>query len=235
MRDGPEIDVVIPTLNAAATLGATLASLSAARADGLVRAVVVSDGGSTDRTVDVAAASGARIERGAPGRGRQLAAGARAARAPWLLFLHADTRLAAGWERAARVLMAGDGARGRAAAFSFALDDPSVSARVLERLVALRARVAALPYGDQGLLISRTLYDEVGGYRPMPLMEDVDMARRVGARRLVVLPARAVTSAARYRRDGYVRRGARNLFCLALYFLAWRRARSPASTGSVRE
>lgn len=219
MRDGPEIDVVIPTLNAAATLGATLASLSAARADGLVRAVVVSDGGSTDRTVDVAAASGARIERGAPGRGRQLAAGARAARAPWLLFLHADTRLAAGWERAARVLMAGDGARSRAAAFSFALDDPSVSARVLERLVALRARVAALPYGDQGLLISRTLYDEVGGYRPMPLMEDVDMARRVGARRLVVLPARAVTSAARYRRDGYVRRGARNLFCLALYFL----------------
>ena len=219
MRDGPEIDVVIPTLNAAATLGATLASLSAARADGLVRAVVVSDGGSTDRTVDIAAASGARIERGAPGRGRQLAAGATAARAPWLLFLHADTRLAAGWERSARALMAGDGARGRAAAFSFALDDSSVSARVLERLVALRARVAALPYGDQGLLISRRLYDEVGGYRPMPLMEDVDMARRVGARRLVVLPARAVTSAARYRRDGYVRRGARNLFCLALYFL----------------
>ena len=219
MRDGPEIDVVIPTLNAAATLGATLASLSAARADGLVRAVVVSDGGSTDRTVDVAAASGARIERGAPGRGRQLAAGATAARAPWLLFLHADTRLAAGWEGAVRALMAGEGARSRAAAFSFALDDSSVSARVLERLVALRARVAALPYGDQGLLISRTLYDEVGGYRPMPLMEDVDMARRVGARRLVVLPARAVTSAARYRRDGYVRRGARNLFCLALYFL----------------
>ena len=219
MRDDPEIDVVIPTLNAAATLGAALGGLSAARADGLVRTVVVSDGGSTDRTVDIAMASGARIERGAPGRGRQLAAGARAARAPWLLFLHADTRLAAGWERAARELMAGEGARGRAAAFSFALDDPSVPARVLERLVALRARVAALPYGDQGLLISRTLYDEVGGYRPMPLMEDVDMARRIGARRLVVLPARAVTSAARYRRDGYVRRSARNLFCLALYFL----------------
>lgn len=219
MRDGPEIDVVIPTLNAAATLGATLGGLSAARADGLVRAVVVSDGGSTDRTVDVAAASGARVERGAPGRGRQLAAGAGVARAPWLLFLHADTRLAAGWERSARELMAGEGARGRAAAFSFALDDPSVRARVLEWLVALRVRVAALPYGDQGLLISRMLYDEIGGYRPMPLMEDVDMARRIGARRLVVLPARAVTSAARYRRDGYVRRSARNLFCLALYFL----------------
>ncbi len=219
MRDGPEIDVVIPTLNAAATLGATLGGLSDARADGLVRAVVVSDGGSTDRTVDIAVASGARVERGAPGRGRQLAAGARAARAPWLLFLHADTRLMAGWERAAHELMAGEGEPGRAAAFSFALDDPSVPARVLERLVALRARVAALPYGDQGLLISRTLYDEVGGYRPMPLMEDVDMVRRIGARRLVVLPARAVTSAARYRRDGYVRRGARNLFCLALYSL----------------
>ncbi len=219
MREGPEIDVVIPALNAAATLDATLRSLSAARAEGLVRAVIVSDGGSTDRTAAIAEASGAQVERGAPGRGRQLAAGAAAARSPWLLFLHADTRLAAGWERAARELTAAEGAPGRAAAFAFALDDPSAAARVLERLVAWRCRLAGLPYGDQGLLVPRTLYDEVGGYRPLPLMEDVDMARRIGRGRLSVLPAKAVTSAARYRREGYVRRSARNLFCLALYFL----------------
>ena len=210
---------MIPTLNAAATLDATLQSLSAAREEGLVRAVIVSDGSSTDRTAEIAEAAGARVERGPPGRGRQLAAGAMAARSPWVLFLHADTRLAAGWERTARELMADEGAQDRAAAFSFALDDPSIAARVLEWLVRWRCRIAALPYGDQGLLISRKLYDEIGGHRPMPLMEDVDVVRRIGSGRLVILPAKAVTSPARYRREGYVRRGVRNLFCLALYFL----------------
>ena len=203
---------MIPTLNAAATLDATLRSLSAAREEGLVRAIIVSDGGSTDRTTEIAEAAGARVERGPPGRGRQLADGAMAARSPWVLFLHADTRLAAGWERTARELMADEGAQGRAAAFSFALDDPSIAARVLEWLVRWRCRIAALPYGDQGLLMSRKLYDEIGGYRPMPLMEDVDVVRRIGSGRLVILPAKAVTSPARFRREGYVRRGVRNLF-----------------------
>jgi hypothetical protein len=80
-------------------------------------------------------------------------------------------------------------------------------------------RLLALPYGDQGLLISRALYDQIGGYRPLPLMEDVDLVRRLGRRRLAVLPADAVTSAARWRRDGWARRSARNLACLALHRL----------------
>jgi hypothetical protein len=76
----------------------------------------------------------------------------------------------------------------------------------------------ALPYGDQGLLISRRLYDAVGGYRPMPLMEDVDLVRRLGRARLHPLGASMLASARRYRRDGYWRRPLRNLCCLALYF-----------------
>ena len=75
-----------------------------------------------------------------------------------------------------------------------------------------------MPYGDQGLLVHRSLYDEVGGYRPIPLMEDVDLVRRIRKRRLVALDAEIITSAERYRRDGWWRRSARNLFCLALYF-----------------
>jgi hypothetical protein len=78
-------------------------------------------------------------------------------------------------------------------------------------------KLLALPYGDQGLLISRALYDAVGGYRPLPLMEDVDLVRRLGRRRLAVLPATATTSAERWRRDGWARRSARNLACLALH------------------
>jgi hypothetical protein len=80
------------------------------------------------------------------------------------------------------------------------------------------AAPSGLPYGDQGLLIHRDLLASVGGLRPLPLMEDVDLVRRLGRHRLEALPVAAVTSAARWRRDGYLRRSARNLACLALWF-----------------
>jgi hypothetical protein len=107
----------------------------------------------------------------------------------------------------------------RAAVFRYALDDPSPEARRLARIVNWRSRTLALPYGDQGLLIARAFYHSLGGFRPFPLMEDVDMARRIGRARLAHLDAALTTSAARYRRQGYVLRPLRNLLCLALYFL----------------
>jgi hypothetical protein len=85
--------------------------------------------------------------------------------------------------------------------------------------VAVRCTLFKLPYGDQGLLIPARLFREIGGYKPLPLMEDVDIVRRLGRRRIVMLRSRAITSAARYRRDGYGRRIARNLSCLGLYLL----------------
>jgi hypothetical protein len=91
--------------------------------------------------------------------------------------------------------------------------------RLLERLVALRCLLLALPYGDQGLLIPRQLYAELGGFRPMPLMEDVDLVRRLQRHRCVMLKSRALTSGARYRREGYLARGLRNFCCIALYYL----------------
>ncbi len=130
--------------------------------------------------------------------------------------------LAPGWEREASLFMerVDTGARPlAAAAFRFALDDIGFRPRMLERLVAARCAALRLPYGDQGLLIPKRLYEEIGGYRPLPLMEDVDLVRRLGRRRLVMLGSRAVTSAERFRRDGYVRRSGRNLVCLALYTL----------------
>ena len=110
------------------------------------------------------------------------------------------------------------GAENRAGYFDFALDDRAAAARRLEKLVAWRCRFLGLPYGDQGLLISRALYDAVGGFAPLPLMEDVDLVRRLGRRRLARIGARCVASARRYRQDGYWRRPLRNLLCLALYF-----------------
>jgi rSAM/selenodomain-associated transferase 2 len=215
----PSLSVVIPALDAAATLPATLAALAAAREGGLLREVLVVDSGSQDGTVELAADWGARVLQAPRGRGMQLAAGGDAAEGDWLLFLHADTRLAPGWVAAARAFMAQFGSEQRAAVFRLALDDGDPRARRIERLANWRARALGLPYGDQGLLIARDFYLKLGGYRPLPLMEDVDLVRRIGRRRIAILDAGAVTSAARYRTDGWWLRPLRNLALLGLYFL----------------
>ena len=154
------------------------------------------------------------------GRGVQLAAGAAAegADSAWLLFLHADTVLQDGWAEEAAAFLADPEAHMTAAAFRFALDDNARFARVIEWGVARRCRVLGLPYGDQGLLISRALFDAIGGFRPYPLFEDVDIVRRLGRARIRMLESAAVTSAERYRRSGYIVRPMRNLALLGLYF-----------------
>jgi len=220
------LSIVIPTLDAADVLGATLAALAPGierlGAQGTPVEVVIADGGSRDGTADVARRRGLRLTSAAQGRGRQLAAGAEAASGAWLLFLHADTRPAPGWADEVSAFIAAPGNEGRAACFRFALDDRGAAPRLLERLVALRCRLFSLPYGDQGLLIQRGFYEALGGFRPLPLMEDVDIARRIGRRRLAYLSTPAVTSAVRYRRAGYGARMLRNLCCLTLFSLGVR-------------
>jgi rSAM/selenodomain-associated transferase 2 len=206
---------VIPTLDAAAELPGALAALAGSE---LIGEIVVSDGGSCDGTVAIAEAAGARVVAAPRGRGPQLIAGAGATTGEWLLFLHADCRLAPGWEEAVGKFIARPDAAERVGYFAFVLDDPEPAARRLERIVAWRCRALALPYGDQGLLIARSLYDAISGFAPLPLMEDVDFARRLGRRRLMPIPAQIMASARRYRRDGYFRRPIRNLLCLTLYF-----------------
>lgn len=206
---------VIPALNASSTIEAAISSVRPS-----VERLIVVDGGSSDGTPSVAAAAGASVVLAPRGRGVQLAAGAAAAGADsaWLLFLHADTVLQDGWAEEAAAFLAGPEAQETAAAFCFVLDDSSRPARIIERGVARRCRMLGMPYGDQGLLISRTLFDAVGGFRPYPLFEDVDIVRRIGRARIRMLESAAVTSAERYRRSGYIVRPMRNLALLALYF-----------------
>lgn len=216
------ISVVIPTLNAQAELTATLAALVPGAVEGVVREVIIADGGSSDETREIAEVAGAEFIRAEKGRGAQLAAGAEAAKSDWLLFLHADTVLQPGWvqEAAAFVDRVDSGVRpSSAAAFSFALNDFGAKPRLLEMIVGLRCALLRVPYGDQGLLLPRPLYAELGGYRPIPLMEDVDIVRRLGRSRITMLRSKAVTSAARYKQEGYVARIARNLSCLSLYYM----------------
>ena len=218
------ITVVIPTLNSAETLPEVLAALVPAAVDGLVRQAVIADGGSDDGTLQIADEAGATVISAKRGRGSQLNSGAEAARGEWLLVLHADTVIEPGFEAELAAFCQGSGryaglGQERAAAFRFALDDDGMAARIVTFTVKLRCALFGLAYGDQGLLISREFYDRLGGFSDLPLMEDVDLIRRIGRRRLTMLSARAVTSAARYRRSGYARRVARNAVCLTLYFL----------------
>ncbi len=204
------ISVIVPTLNAGRSLPGCLAALVEGLDAGLIAELIVSDGGSEDDTLAVADAWGANFVKGAPSRGGQLRRGCADARGAWLLVLHADTQLAPGWSDAVRTHLG----QGKAGYFQLAFDR---GGQIVARWANLRSRLLGLPYGDQGLLIPRGLYDRVGGYPDIPLMEDVAVARALRGQ-LMPLDAMAVTSAEKYRQQGWIRRGARNLWTLARYF-----------------
>lgn len=207
-----ELSVIIPTLEAEAALPAVLRGLMEGVEAGLVRELVISDGGSGDATQRIAEEVGALWVSGPASRGGQLRRGVAAASGAWLLVLHADTVLPEGWAAAVERQMA----RGRPGYFRLRFDVEGLAPALVAGWANLRARVFALPYGDQGLLIARAEYDAVGGYRDMALMEDVALARALG-RRLEGMPLAVRTSAARYLNDGWLRRGARNLGLLLRY------------------
>ncbi len=212
----PTLSVVIATLNAEVGLEETLACF---KDKGLVLEVIIVDGGSRDGTIPIAENNGAKVITGSKGRGAQLAQGAKATQGGFMLFIHGDTTLSPNWEKEVSAYMAEDSNREKAAVFTYALDDTTPAARRVERMVELRCWALALPYGDQGLLISRDFYHQLGGFKPIPLMEDVELIRRIGRKRLNYLKAKATTSAIRYQKGGYWRRPLFHLYCLTLYFL----------------
>ena len=210
------IAVIIPSFNAANALPATTEALFGGLTDGLVAELVLSDGGSDDGITDVARELGATLVTGPKGRGGQIARGVAAARAPWLLILHADTHLSHGWVQAACSHM--ENHPDKAGWFQLRFRASGFVPRLIAGGANLRSRILGLPYGDQGLLIARATLEEVGGMPEIPLMEDVALARRLKGR-LRPLDAIALTSAERYETEGWLRRSIGNLGTLMRYFL----------------
>ncbi len=218
----PAISVIVPVLNDGPVLRQLLDALPA-NPD---CEVIVVDGGS-DPAVDAACAlrRDVHLLRAPAGRAGQMNAGAAAGTGQWLFFLHADSRLPPGWRTAITASGTDGNAVSHAASpvggwFRFALDDRAWQARVIERLVAWRVAVFSLPYGDQGFFVRREVFAAMGGFRDIPLMEDVEFVRRLvrqGPVRRSPLPL--TTSARRWHRDGWFRRSTRNVGLVCLYFL----------------
>jgi rSAM/selenodomain-associated transferase 2 len=210
------ISVIIPTLNEEEHIRGCIGSVLEEKAD---CEIIVADGGSTDRTVALAKEfDGVKVVSSASGRGLQMNRGALAAEGDVLLFLHADTRLERGWSSDLEAAMNGEALAG--GAFSFRIDAPGRHLRLVEFWVMLRCAVFCLPYGDQAIFVRRAVLDSIGGYRDIPLMEDVDLVRKVKRHgRMAILPCRAYTSARRWAGRGWIRVSLVNQVIMVLYRL----------------
>lgn len=222
--------VVVPTLNEVQWLPLLISDLDALEGVGSLE-IIVSDGGSSDGTIGFAVSAGARLVHAPRGRARQLNAGARAAREDWLLFLHADCRLGA--EAGKALLAALEPSAGvQAAVFGFAIDLPTFWRRFIETGQAIREALSGLAYGDQGLLVRRELFEALGGYPELPLMEDVAMIRLLRRRgRVARLPAPLLTSGRRYRHGGVLRTWLQHTALISLYLIG----ASPARLAKWRD
>jgi rSAM/selenodomain-associated transferase 2 len=204
--------IVIPTLDEEPLLRRNLS-----RAVDLADHVVVSDGGSRDRTREVARDLGAIVVTGPPGRGRQLNLGARACKDDIILFLHADTVLPPNAAETVRAAIEGGNVGG---GFHVEFDDRRRLLRLGNRLVAWRTRCFETPLGDQAQFGRREAFEELGGFRDWPILEDLDFARRL--KRLgpvAMLEGPAITAARRFVEQGIVRTVVINWAIWALFLL----------------
>jgi hypothetical protein len=196
--DSPRITIIVPTLDEEAAVSRWLGE-----ARRYCDQLVVSDGGSVDRTVEIARQAGAQVVVGAAGRGGQLNRGAAVAGGDVLVFLHADTRLPDGAAEAIRAAVRGGAVGG---AFRVRFDDPGRVFRFGAAMANLRARLTRVPLGDHAQFVTRTAFERIAGFAEWPILEDVDLMRRLRRTgRVAVLDLEVVTSARRFKAAGPLR------------------------------
>lgn len=208
------VSIIIPALDEAAGIAETIAAAAAAGP----HEIILADGGSRDLTREIAAARGCRVVAAPPGRASQMNAGAAAATGEVLLFLHADTRLPSDGLMELTRALAQEGAVG--GRFDVRLDGTEPIFRVIETLMNVRSRVTRIATGDQALFVRRSVFEALGGYALIPLMEDVEFSARLKrCGRIACLRSRVRTSVRRWRQDGPTRTIVRMWWLRARY--AW--------------
>ncbi|HUZ06395.1 MAG TPA: TIGR04283 family arsenosugar biosynthesis glycosyltransferase [Candidatus Paceibacterota bacterium] len=215
-KDSTRVSVIVPVLNEAGQITKTIATACA----GNPHEIIVVDGGSTDDTVNRARESGATVINSASGRARQMNAGAARATGNVLLFLHADTLLPHDYLSAVSRALPTPGIA--AGAFRFRVDEDFAGKWILELATNLRSQWRQMPYGDQALFMRQSLFEEIGGFADIPIMEDYELVRRLRKQgRIVIAPLAATTSGRRWQRLGLLRTTLINKKMIMGYHLGW--------------
>ncbi|MEW6682875.1 MAG: TIGR04283 family arsenosugar biosynthesis glycosyltransferase [Nitrospirota bacterium] len=216
----PRISVILPVRNEETVLASCLRSVRASPSPCPVEIIVV-DGQSSDRSLDVAARFGARsLSAPTAGRSRQMHWGALHAAGEILVFLHADTVLPPHWVTRVHRTFLQSPAPPAAASFSLAFDSRRLDYRALSALANIRSRMTGLPHGDQALIVSRKMYFEAGGFPDVPLMEEylfIPKLKRLGP--IAQFPERVVTSSRRYDRGGAIRTTLKKVALIVLFYV----------------
>ncbi|MGD9085944.1 MAG: TIGR04283 family arsenosugar biosynthesis glycosyltransferase [Desulfobacterales bacterium] len=208
------LSIIIPALNEAATIENTLSALQGV--DHLE--VIVVDGGSTDETVDLARRQGAKVLQTQAGKANQMNCGAAAASGEVLVFLHADTRLPGDFNRL--ILAALNQTGVVAGAFRLAIDSQAAGIRFIERVADMRSRYLQLPYGDQALFMKKSVFDAIGGFADVPIMEDFILVRRLRRKgKIAILPAAVITSPRRWLHFGILKTWMVNQMIVIAFYL----------------
>jgi rSAM/selenodomain-associated transferase 2 len=212
-----KVTIVIPTYNSAKIINSTLSILTK-----YFKYIIVIDGQSKDLTKEICKKYDTKLfTLKNNNRGIQLNLGSEKVFTNWILFLHADSILENTAIEEIEKFISADENKYKAAAFKLKFDQVNIYAFLLSKVVTFRSKYFKLPYGDQGLLISKAFYNKIGGYKNLPIMEDVEIIRNIGFRNIKILNSSIITDSIRYQSAGWLIRPLINLYCLALYLLGF--------------
>ncbi|MEH1900979.1 MAG: TIGR04283 family arsenosugar biosynthesis glycosyltransferase [Nostoc sp.] len=208
------ISIIIPTLNEAGNIKEAIATTQ----QSTNIEIIVVDAGSEDGTVKIAQSLGIKVISSSPGRAVQMNGGAVAANGNILLFLHADTRLPTGFDDMIRMALQQPGTV--AGAFNLRIDASFLSLRWVEWGVNMRSHICQMPYGDQAIFLTKAVFQQIGGFPELPIMEDFELMRRLKRTgRIVIIPTPVVTSARRWLQKGVFKTTILNQIVIIAYLL----------------
>jgi rSAM/selenodomain-associated transferase 2/rSAM/selenodomain-associated transferase 1 len=208
------ISIIIPALNEAAAIARTLSQLEGI---GNLEVIVV-DGGSIDATAELARSRGAKVIQAPPGKAVQMNTGAKAAAGDILVFLHADTLLPEDFNHQIVSALNQNGVA--AGAFRLTINSTRAGIRIIERMANLRSRLLQLPYGDQALFMRKVIFEEIGGFPDLPIMEDFILVRRLKHKgKIIMVPAAVATSPRRWLHMGILKTWLINQLIIIAYYL----------------